>query len=147
MSFKNGSDYDIHDLRTLGPTKKTRVAISEKLKGHKQSADTRDKRAKSMTGKKHTDETRAKISASHKGREFSDETRAKMSASHKGKTYSDEYIQKQRYAHAKWLYITPKGEFINAMDAAIANGMSRDSLCYNTRYEKKDGFSRKKLDK
>ena len=67
------------------PRKKSEVEkkkISESLKGHIQSQETKDKRVKSRAGYKHSDETKAKICAAAKKRRYSPEARAKFKASY-----------------------------------------------------------------
>ena len=80
-------------------SEKTKQKISESLKGHKVSKETRLKISnirlknpiKYWLGKTRSDETNKKISESNKGRIISKETRDKISKSNKGRIISKEH--------------------------------------------------------
>lgn len=85
-------------------------AISEALKGHKQSEETKRKKAESRKGYRHSDETRAKIAKANTGksRKHTEETKQKISENGvgmMGKQHSEETRKKiaeaQRLRHAK----------------------------------------------
>ena len=63
-----------------------RRKLSEALKGHAVTDDTRIKLSESHKGHHHSDETRQKISESQKGKTLSEESRRKISESKKGKS-------------------------------------------------------------
>lgn len=64
-------------------TEEQRNKISQALKGHKQSAETVQKRINSRLGYKHSKETIQKIKHSHIGKTISDQTKMNMSESAK----------------------------------------------------------------
>ena len=79
--------------KTRIPDADERKRISEKLKGHKVSEETRKKMSLAQKGKK-----RPKLSESLKGRKLSEETKRKLSLAHKGKKLSKEHIEAIRLA-------------------------------------------------
>jgi hypothetical protein len=68
--------------------------ISDTLKGHKVSDETRQKIIDAQKGIPKSKESCKKMSESHKGKIHSEETRKKISDSNKGKKLSDEHIQR-----------------------------------------------------
>lgn len=74
-------------------TDEERKQISEKLKGHKVSEETRKKMSLAQKGKK-----KPKLSEKLKGRKLSEETKRKLSLAHKGKKLSKEHIEAIRLA-------------------------------------------------
>jgi hypothetical protein len=79
--------------KTRIPDADERKRISEKLKGHKVSEETRKKMSLAQKGKK-----RPKLSEKLKGRKLSEETKRKLSLAHKGKKLSKEHIEAIRLA-------------------------------------------------
>jgi hypothetical protein len=82
-------------------SKKTRVKLSEAMRGRTFSEASRAKMSAAMKnrpgpnkGKPHSEEHRAKISAAKKGKPRSAETRAKLSAAKKGKPLTVEHRAK-----------------------------------------------------
>jgi len=81
-----GSTNEIEELRCK--------KISDTLKGHKVSEETRRKIIDAQKGIPKSKESCKKMSESHKGKIHSEETRKKISDSNKGKKLSDEHIQR-----------------------------------------------------
>ena len=79
--------------KTRIPDADERKRISEKLKGHKVSEETRKKMSLAQKGKK-----KPKLSEKLKGRKLSEETKRKLSLAHKGKKLSKEHIEAIRLA-------------------------------------------------
>lgn len=80
-------------------TSDTREAISNALKGRKQSEDTCQKRSASLTGHIVNSETRQKISKGNKGKKRSSKYKKELSARMKGRTVSLETRKKMSEAH------------------------------------------------
>ena len=85
-------------------------AISEALKGHKQSEETKRKKSEALKGRTHSEETRQKIAKANTGksRKHTEETKKKISENGvgmRGKRHSEETRKKiaeaQRLRHAK----------------------------------------------
>ena len=84
-TMPRGSTKESEDLR--------RKKISDTLKGHKVSEETRRKIIDAQKGIPKSEESCKKMSESHKGKIHSEETRRKISDSNKGKKLSEEHRQ------------------------------------------------------
>lgn len=169
MSFKKGSDYDIHDLRTLGHTKESRKLMSEKLLKVWQDPEYRENQSKAHMGNEVTQETREKISTTMTGYIKSEEHRKNLSDSlakrslmndeqrehlrqvNLGKKQSADTLAKRSESlkgktGKRYVYKTPMGDFTSLSKGAKANNMSDDQLRRRC-LDEWDGFSRIKLPK
>ena len=169
MSFKKGSDYDVHDLRTLGHTKETRKLMKEKTTKLWQDPEFRERQSKAHMGNEVTQETREKISKTMTGYVKSeehcknlsdslakrslmnDEQREHLRKVNLGKKQSVETIAKRSESlkgktGKRYVYKTPMGDFTSMAKAKKANNLSEDQLRRRC-LDEWDGFSRIQLPK
>lgn len=103
QSNKSRYGYNVSDGGNIPAprSEETQKRITEKLRGRKLSAETRQKMSESRKGelnpfygKKHSEETIVKLRASHMGKSATESTRRKLSEQRKGKSKSQEHKNK-----------------------------------------------------
>ena len=120
----------IHSGKVLSD--ETKKKISKSVKTKLLDPDIRKKMAR--TGMKHTEEAKRKISKAASTHKHTTETKHKIGKAHKNKVVSAETKAKQsnakkgKPAKSNGLYITPKGTFRTSKEAAIANGVSVQTI-------------------
>ena len=103
QSNKPSHGYNVSDGGNIPAprSEETQRRITEKLRGRKLSAETKQKMSESRKGelnpfygKKHSEETIAKLRAAHTGKRATENTRQKLSEQRKGKPKSQEHKNK-----------------------------------------------------